>query len=172
VSEFSLSRLVREVCRDSDIIAPDLLAKEVNRRIRKADRDAALQEALESYVGQYVARHRSGFSVSPGGQPCADAHSGSAAGGHSHKVAAIRDIARSLRDRVSVGAGPGEWKFLADCTAENLAYAAAMREEHARRTYARAQQYRRLAELLDEHGVSTVGELPRSVLGDELGEAA
>jgi hypothetical protein len=170
MSEFSLSHLVREVCRDSDILAPDLLAKEVNRRIRKTDRDAALQDALESYVGQYVARHRSGFTVSPGGQTVRDAHNPAAAGGHSHKVAAIRDIARSLRDRVSVG--PDEWKFLSDCTADNLAYAAAMREEHARQTFARAQQYRRLAELLDEHAVSTVGELPRSVLGDELGEAA
>jgi hypothetical protein len=170
MSDFSLSVLVGEVCRDSDILVPDLLAKEVNRRIRKADREAALQEALEAYVGQYVARHRSSFSIPPGGQTGLDTHRTCAAGGHSHKVAAIRDIARSLRDRVSVG--PGEWKFLADCTAENLAYAAAMREEHARRTYARAQQYRRLGELLDEHGVSTVGELPRSVLGDELGEAA
>lgn len=161
MTDFNLCALVREVCDESDQTDPTMLAKEVNQRIRRADRDAALEQALGAVLWQFVSRHRS--SVGPS-QPAVGS------GGRSSKVAGIRGLARALRDRVSVGSDPSDWKFLGDCTAEDLAYAAGLREEHARRVMARADQYRRLAELLAEHDATTVHELPAEVLGDTLGD--
>lgn len=159
---FNLRALVREVCDESHQADPAMLAKEVDRRIRKADRDAALEQALAAFMWQFVSRDRSSVATSRPG----------AVSGRSSKVAGIRGLARAQRDRVSVGPDPSDWKFLADCTADDLDYAAALREEYAQRVMARADQYRRLAELLAEHGVATVGELPQPVLGDELGDDA
>lgn len=77
-----------------------------------------------------------------------------------------------LNDRINIGPDLSDWKFLGDCTAADLDYAAQLREDHARRNAARAGQLRKLAELLDEHQVATVGELPSTALSDALGLAA
>jgi hypothetical protein len=160
MTDFDLRALVREVCDHSTVADPLMLAKEVNRRIKQADRDAALESALplvvQNELGRLRMRHHAPIPGTP--QP-------------SRKVAGIREMwRRTLRDRINVGPDVSDWKFLADCTAEDLDYAAALREEHARRNAARAAQYRRLAELLNGHGVSTVGELPESALKDGLGD--
>lgn len=165
--DFDLTTLVREVCDDTDTPDPALLTKEVYRRLRHGERDAALLAALEVFVMQYVTRRRH-YAI-PGGQSTRDTQTGAAAGGRSTKVAAIRSYARALRDRVAVG--DGEWKFLADCTAGDLTYAAGLRREHAKATLARADQYERLAALLTRCGVSTVGALPDEVLAEGLDAA-
>jgi hypothetical protein len=166
--EFDLRALVREVCDSHPSPDPTMLAKEVNQRIGEDDRDVALEQALMTVVMHTVSRSR--HSASPGGQWAPETQMRFAAGGFpSHKVASIREAwRRVLHDRISVGPEPDAWKFLGDCTVADLSYAAALREEHARRTAARAAQYRRLAALLTEHGVTTVGQLPESVLGEHL----
>lgn len=168
MTDFDLRLLVREVCETVDSADPRQLVKEVSGRIAHEDRDTALEQALHVVLLQAVARDR--HHISPGAQGQSGAPAPSAAGGSpSRKVASIRDAWRQmLRDRISVGPDPSEWKFLADCTAVDLDYAASIREEHARRTAARAAQYRQLAELVTQHGVSTVGQLPSSVLGEHL----
>lgn len=66
-----------------------------------------------------------------------------------------------LNDRMRVADG---WKKLGDCTAEDLRFVAERNREHARATIARAVQYERLADLLDERGVTTVADLNRDDL--------
>lgn len=170
---FDLRTLVREVCATSTIADPGMLAKEVSSRIRKADRDTALEQALRAFVHQIVSRDRHS-TTSLTSQRNRDTQAETAGGGTtSRKVAGIRDAwRRMLRDRIAVGAAPGEWKFLADCTAVDLDYAATIREENARQNTARAAQLRELAALLTEHGVNTVAQLPETVLGPALGAAA
>lgn len=157
MTDFDLRKLVREVCENSEVADPAQLAKEVNQRIKRQERDAALEAALPLFVRVELGQMRmSTHRVRPGPQS-------------SRKVAGIRETwRRMLRDRINVGPDVSDWKFLADCTATDLDYAASIREENARRNAARAEQYRQLAELLEEHGVATVGELPDETLGTAL----
>ena len=161
---FDLRALVREVCDTSTMTDPATLAKEVGRRIGRNQQAAALQQALPVVVQHIVSRHRGSFVPE---------QRSAATSNRSRKVASIRETwRRMLRDRIAVGPDISDWKFLGDCTVDDLAYAAAIREDHARRNAARAQQLRDLAELLDQHGVSTVGDLPEPVLSASLQEAA
>lgn len=155
MSELNLRAMVREVCDTSDYPDPAMIAKEVNRRLKKTERDAALELVLPVFVQNVIGQMRMGHSHAPPKS--------------SRKVSSIREAwRRVLRDRINVGPEPGDWKFLGDCGADDLTYAAAIREEHARRNAARAEQYRRVAELLDEHGVPFVKDLPDHVLGPVL----
>jgi hypothetical protein len=142
---------------------PAALAKEVGRRIGRNQQAAALQQALPVVVQHVVSRSRGAYVPEQRTTPPS----------RSRKVASIRETwRRMLRDRIAVGPDVADWKFLGDCTADDLAYAAAIREDHARRNAARAQQLRDLAERLAEHGVSTVADLPEPVLSASLQEAA
>lgn len=167
---FDLRALVRDVCATSTIADPGMLAKEVNRRIKKVDRDAALEQALRSFVHQVVSLNRN----SPTSHVRVDTHLPRAGGGStSHKVAGIRNAwRRMLRDRVSVGPAPSDWKFLEQCTAPDLDYVASIREKLAQQNATAAATYRELQQLVTEHNVSTVGDLPESVLEPVLGDAA
>src|ERR687893_609803 len=64
--DFNLRELVRDVARAAETPDPHLLAKEVNRRIRKSDREAALEQALQVVVYSVISRDRHQFS--PSGQ--------------------------------------------------------------------------------------------------------
>lgn len=162
MTDFDLRKLVRDVCENSTVADPAALAKEVDRRIKRQERDSALEACLPLYVQRELGQMRMATHRPAPATPQS-----------SRKVQGIRETwRRMLRDRINVGPDVADWKFLADCTAEDLAYAASIREEHARRNAARAEQYRQIAELLEEHGVDTVGELPDTTLGSALGDAA
>jgi hypothetical protein len=84
----------------------------------------------------------------------------------SAKVIGIRDWwAEMLASAVHVG--DSTWKPLGECNDADLAYAEAERRQDAARELARADQFARLREMLAEHGVRTVREIPR-----ETAEAA
>lgn len=172
--EFNLRALIHEVCDTSTITDPTTLAKEVARRIGRNQQREALEQALPVLVLNVISRSRGGATDTPGGQGADDLQLPTAAGGQSsRKVRGIRETwRRMLRDRVSVGPDRGDWKFLADCDADDLAYAEQIRRDHAAANVAAADRFAALRELLDEHGVATVGELPDDELGDTLGEAA
>lgn len=174
MTSFDLAALVREVCNHSADANPEVIAKHVNHRISRHDRDAALEQALVAYVRAVVTRSRLSMAVSqitPGGQRFNGDQHTPATGGH--RSAPIREAWRKvLRNRIPVGPEPGEWRFLADCTVPHLDYAATVREELARRNANCARQYRALGAALIEHGVTTVGELPDDVLNSMLTNAA
>lgn len=180
---FNLRMLIREVADSSTIADPARLAEEVARRISSRDRAAALEQALPTLVQHVVSRRRVSLDMTdafPAHTPAPGSSSGgavseahSAAQRPSSKVAGIRETwRRMLRDRIAVGPERGDWKFLGDCTIADLQFASSIREEHARRNAARAEQLRDLADRLGKSGVETVGQLPDSDLGDALGAAA
>lgn len=173
-ASFDLAALVRDVCDHGIDADPAIIAKHVNHRIGRNDRDAALEQALVAYVRAVVTRSRLSMvvpQITPGGHPLPEAQSAPATGGH--RSTSIREAWRKvLRNRIPVGPEPGEWRFLVDCTASHLDYAAAVREELARRNENCARQYRALGAALIEHGVTTVGELPDDVLYSTLTGAA
>ena len=164
-----LRALIREVCETSTMADPTSIAREVEKRIDAGELGEALAQALPAVVHNVVSRMRGPIpSDSPGGHGSRDAHSPTAAG-RSSKVAGIRDAwARMLRNRVSVGPAPDAWKFLANCNADDLAYAAQLRRSHAAANTIAAERFERLGEALTAHGVGTVGELPPGALGDDL----
>jgi len=165
-TNFNLRALIREVCDSSTMADPAQLAAEVARRVPQGKLRVALDQCLPHIVQQTLSQSRSS-----GGQVCHDTQAVIAAG--SNKVTAIRTAwRRMLRERIAVGPEPGDWRFLAECYEADLLYAAQLREDHARRNIARAEQLRSLAEQLAEHGVKTVAELPEDTLSGVLAGAA
>lgn len=173
MSDFDLHTLIREVCDASTIANPVTLAVEVGRRIDPADERAALDQALPTVVRHIVSLARGSHS-SPGGHSnCGTQEVPAAGANHSRKVAGIRAYGRRLRERISVGPTITEWKFLGDCTATDLEYAATVNDNNARWNTAKAAEKRRLAAALAANSVNTVRELPTDILTAALeGEAA
>lgn len=170
---FNLHSVIREVRDEMTSPDPRMLTKEVNQRIKPADRDTALEQALAIAVYNVISRSR--YSTSPDDHAQVDAQDRDVGGGpqRSSKVAGIREAwRRVLESWTNTGPGPGEFKFLGDCTASDLEYTVSINEEHARRTLANAAKNRRLAELIAEHGVTVVRELPDETLARVLGGAA
>ena len=172
---FNLNALIREVIDTSTLVDPDSLAKEVGKRIGRNQERDALQQALPALVMTALSRGR--HLTSSGGHTRSATHHGIAAGrssngsARSSKVAGIREAWRKmLQEPIAVGGN--HWKRLAECNAEDLTYAEDLRRAHAARTVAAADKLANLRELLRQHGVATVGELPDQTLGHALGEAA
>lgn len=176
-SDFVLNRLIREVSVQSDTADPDELADEVDKRIKPAQRHAALKQALAVAVRVYVSRTRSPIpAASDKREPAAEGSTKSTSpaprpASASWKVGAIREAwQRALQNRINVGPNEGDWKFLADCTVLDLTHAASTREVLARRNMERASQLRLLADLLTEHDVQVVSQLPDIVLSRTLSD--
>lgn len=158
MADFNLRSIVREVLTSSTIADPGVVAEEVLRRVPSRMLKQALQQALRLYVRQVISEVR--VSRPP-----------VASSNRSAKVSGIRDgWQRRLRDRVHCG--DGNWKFLAECTYEDLLAAAGERRQLAERNLAWARQYDEWARLLTEHDVATFGELPAEAQMAALGRAA
>lgn len=157
---FDLRVLVREVCDTSTSADPVMVMTEVRQRITQADQEAALEQALLTFVRHMISRRGNLTFRAPAGRP-------------SWKVTGIRNAWRAtlLRQRLSVGEDPGAWKFFGDCTEGDLTYAADVRDRLAKNNALQARRLRDLAKLLAEHGVGTVKELPDDILGPVAGNA-
>lgn len=177
---FDLRALVREVCDTSVLTDPPALAKEVARRIDEGDLREALEQVLPVFVQHVVSRRRGDSSDPPTGQMNTGTQPAGAGRGptripaqRSRKVAGIREAWRKhLRDRIAVGPDRSDWKFLGDCTRDDLGYASAIRRRHAETNAAAADRLDGLAELLAEHGVERVADLPDPMLAGALDAAA
>lgn len=160
MSDFVLRSLVTEILKASTITDPGLIADEVYKRIAARERPDALKQALRQFVRQVISEQRSAHAP---GTP--------APSSGSWKVREIRDgWQRRLRDRVHVG--DAQWKFLGQCTADDLRAAAAERQQLADRNSAWARQYRAWADLVDDSSAATFADLPAEVLMNALGAAA
>lgn len=83
----------------------------------------------------------------------------------SAKIAAVRDwVARELRRSVCVDEGDSTWRFLAECTADEVYAAAAIRRRKAAETAAEAERFEGIGKAVEHAGVDRVGELPRDIL--------
>ncbi|GAA2107659.1 hypothetical protein [Streptomyces synnematoformans] len=176
-SGFSLRQLVVEILESGEHEDLDAAAAEALRRVRSAKKTGdALAQAMRPYVRDVNAQTRRLHRVPP-----TDASTETAGTppqerprrrpGRSPMVARIRDWWRTqLEDLYE---GENGLKKLGDFTVTDLKYASELRRAQARHNLARAEVLERLAELLTEHGVATVRELPAGVLADILsGEAA
>jgi hypothetical protein len=162
MSDFVLRHIVRDVLRNSTLADPGDIATEVLRRIPARQTRDALEQALRLYVRQVISEQRTASQPTP--LPTRK-------NGKSWKVTGVRDgWQKRLRDRVHIGAS--QWKFLADCSYEDLLAAAAERRQLAERNQAWARTYDAWARMLVEHDVQRFGDLPAEALMAALGRAA
>jgi hypothetical protein len=153
-----------------------LLAKEVNRRIKKEDRDTALEQTLAMVIPQIISADRY-HTRPPSGQGVADTQRMPAAGGpqSSRKVAAIRAANgwRTILNNTWINTGPAtsDYKPLRDCTIADLTYSTSMKRTHISRVTAVLDLEDRLISLCTEHDVNRVSQLPEAVLAEVLGGA-
>lgn len=62
----------------------------------------------------------------------------------------------------------GEWKFLADCTPDDLDVAVQLHHDKAAAVTAEAERYERLAKVCRDRGVETVGDLDDAEVEEAL----
>jgi hypothetical protein len=126
--------------------------------------DLIPDEALRDVVGQLIRGYVRNEAGRQRSRHLSQAiHPTRVAPSPSSKVAAIRTAwQRVLDDRIHVGGAA--YKFLRDCTYEDLQAAANERERLAEANHRSAKQYQLLADLIAQHGVTTFGELPVEIL--------
>lgn len=162
VSKFDLRTLIREHLASTDEADPGIIAGRVIAAIPKSQYGAALTQVMRHFVRQIISETRgtnAGSNVRTI-RPSA-----------SWKGQGIRDgWQKRLRDRVHVGGS--EWKFLADCSYDDLMTAAAERQELADRNASWARTYKAFALAVSEANVATFGDLPAESQMNLLGGAA
>lgn len=148
---FDLRAAVADV--SADLTDIDEIASKVAENVPSRELRATLTEALRPYVREFITRRRATNPV------LAPASAAAVRPARSDKVARIRAMGRAwLRENIHVG--DGERKQLADCTYQDLMFAAEERRENARRNLAKADRFEEIANMLNDRGVSTVAELP------------
>ena len=158
---FDLRVAVAEVLDGSGLTSLDEIAAKVAANVPSKDLRAALALALRPYVRELVGRRRMANPVLHPGVTRAEIERSA----RSPKVAAIRaQHAAWLRDLVHVEGG---YKPLGECDYDDLMFAATERRELAVRNVRQAERLEQIAELLHEHDVETVADLPAHVLGGE-----
>lgn len=140
------------------------LTEIVRRELATAPRpDHTAHDAQQTFVG-------SGLSSAGDDQGSLDTHlAGVVSGGNIRNSRAA--LFRRYRFRESVWVGEKTFRNILDCTAQDLAFAAAESERQAENNAAASRRYRRLAKAMAEHGAATVAELTdeqiRQAMGDE-----
>jgi len=171
VSRYDLRADIKAILSGTSLTDPGDVADKVAESVPVKALRAALRVTLRAYVRQIMAEERTLSAPNFGsGQAERDNQGHPAAAGFSWKGRAIRDgWQRQLDARVHVG--DSAWKFLGDCTYDDLQALSAEREKHAQKNAAWARHYRFLASLLTEHDAATVRDLPAEVLMPTLGGA-
>jgi hypothetical protein len=164
MTEFNVRALIREVLDDTDYAEPDQIAKETTARIPAEHINDALHEAMRELARIVMSQHRR--QVRARSTTRAEAPAG---GGRSRKRDRIRRYHRELRTRYR---GVSGYKLLADMTRDDLLAAAAERDDQAAANQARADELRRWAALLEQHGAARVGDLPGAALDAMFAKAA
>lgn len=151
---FNLSAAARDLLHKSKAANPHALSGTLLTKIPKTDRDGVLTFLLGHYLRNVAGEMRA----------AAEAPSETTANSaKSWKVQGVRDgWARILEQRVNNGA---EWKFLGDCTADDLRAIADLRRELAAKSLAVADQFTEYAALVEKHDVKRLRDVPREALG-------
>jgi hypothetical protein len=182
--EFSLRALAREVWAEMEGPEYHTLAKEMQRRIRAKDRDAALAQALTEWARRFATGQRpSGNDIAqlvrPEQSDAAERAALAAKGtegargtanlnsARSPKVRAIREAWLLSRYRTADGQ-----KSLRDCTRADVIFIANGLDAKARQNAAKAALMRELEGALAAQGVERVRDLPEKVLSDVLTRSA
>jgi hypothetical protein len=162
-AEFSLRALCRQVWEELGGCDYHVLAKEVQRRIKASEREAALGEALVEYSRVFAIGLRPSSSRRP-------SSAGQRNSGRSAKVAGIRRAWPQLRATYFTKDGQ---KPLGECSLADVIFIAEHLEKKARENQAKAGWMRDVATAMKAHQVAHVRDLPDAVLAGFLtGEAA
>lgn len=153
--EFSLRTLARDVWDDMGGADYHALAKEIARRIRPADRDEALHEALVQYARQFAKDQR------PAARSLPAAGAGQKNSARSWKVKGVRHAWPQLRARIFTEDGQ---KPLGECTVADLIFHADLLERQAEQNQRKAAFERDIAAALKKHRKTRVRDLPDAVL--------
>lgn len=155
-ADFNLRELIAAEADDAGPDEADIAAK-VWPMIPEAERDSVGVMLLARFIAAERPRLAQILASAP--RPRVRSQ-------RSTKVAAYQAHARFLR--LTVAVGRSEIKWMADCTYEDLCYAAQNRRQKAAETIAAAEQYEVLAALVLEHRVARVSDLPQPVLQEFL----
>lgn len=156
---FDLRRIIRGVLATSAANNPRDLAVRVLADIPVEWYSDALTQALPALVREAISADRRGFTPPPSSPP------------QSNKVKAIRENwRRHLDTRWHVGGA--EWKTLAECTRQDLLFAAQERRAQAEENLVVAAKLHALSDLMDQQNVETVAQLSDNILSTVLGRAA
>jgi hypothetical protein len=155
-AEFSLRTLCRQVWEELGGCDYHILAKEVHRRIKAAERDAALGEALVEYSRVFALGQRPTLGKQKAG-------AGQKNSARSAKVQGIRQTWPQLRAYIFTRDGQ---KAVGKCTAADLIFHAELLEKQARQLTRKASRWRDLGAALKAHKVDRVENLPNEVLAE------
>lgn len=179
----NLSDKVREVAGSHQLHDPREITEALLKLLSPEDKERALRQALLPYVRNVlnnqqrqafnaVRNHGQETQAKPKAQQKAQPKAGTRRPSRSAKVAGIRDWwVEAMKSSVSI---EGTWKSFGDCSPKDIRWMADSRHELAQANKSQAVQYEELAELMEEHGVSKVEELPREVFSkaEIAGQAA
>lgn len=161
-NDIGLHRLITETITTAPVDDPRDLAELVAKATPRSRLEAFYREALVGQVRVALSEQRNralSHTLTPPATPT-----------RSRKVAGIRDWwAELLSSRIHVG---GQWKTIGECGVRELEFAAEERRLLAARVLARAAAYEQLRDLLIEHGVATVAELPADAVRDRVVEVS
>lgn len=157
---FVLGPLVRRVVKASRAADPQMIAVEVMGEIEPEDFPVALLQALREVVRVEITRQR---ETLPGVVPVGLT-------GKARSAAVRHAWAKVLEglERNAVGA----WVHLREFTREDLLSAADFRVKLAADNQSKAEQYRHLADLMEQHGVRKLKEVPAAELAAALEDVA
>jgi len=162
MTDLNLRHLVQEVVQSAQSVEYADIAAEVLGRLDRKDLRAALAQALPTYVRSVgVAQRLPGAVTPPSVAPMMPG---------SWKVQAIREgWQRRLSEIYATTEGN---KRLGDFTYEDLLHQAEICSTQAKQKLAKAKGWRALADLLAEHEVEHVRDLPAELLMTTLGAVA
>jgi hypothetical protein len=161
---FDLADTTRQIIDSRPAWTLDDLAEAVDKATPAVTRRVAYRDALREYVRTAMTGHaRRPPDTAPTGQSKPDTQvEGVGEGGPN--LAASRVALFRAGYRAKVHAGPGTWKDLTDCTADELDFAAAENERMAEANAAAAQRYRQLAKAMRAANAATVADLDPALL--------
>ena len=148
--EFSLSRLVRAAL-EGDEADPHRIAEDLIASMSLTDARAALAVTLPDYVAKAIHRTRR-----RGPAPTTSS-------ARWDNVAELHASGELTLLRIRVFA-LGEWKFLGDCTRDDVKDIAEQREAEAAANAAAAERFKRLRAAMGRKRAAVVSDLPADVL--------
>jgi hypothetical protein len=157
MNDFNLHKIALAVIRDHSSADPGDLAEALLAAVPAERYKDALRCTLRGYVRGVLHEVRSGEPHHPTTDPTNEQTTPrKRPSGRSWKVDAIRSGWRAYRLHVEQG-----WKFLPNCTYDDLMTAAAERRDIAKANEHEAERYERLAALVQRHG-ETVADAPEA----------
>lgn len=147
----NLSAIARSVVRESSSPDPDAMVALFVAQIDPSEYAEAIRVLARDYIRQAIRVQREALN---GGAPNSTG---------SRKVAAAREAWKRLLDSPEYIPSAG-WIFLRDASREQVLEMAGVRAEKSKELAAAAKQYRRIAEVMVEHGAAQVADLPDDTL--------